>query len=268
MKPAFYESPSYKKKQSTLTKKHWKSGIYNHLRKRVKRSCSRKGCNKTFLAAPSDPKKFCSQSCAAKVNNLRRDQGSPVSKKQLISLYQSGFSANEIAEKLGVSSNKINYWLNKFEAPKRSLSEAIYLKQNPDGDPFCIKKNLTSEEKQLLGLGIGIYWGEGNKVSKSTMSISNSDPKIIEKFIEFLTKICQINTNKLRFNLQIFNDVDPERALKYWCKKLKVPQHKFKSVGVIPPQGKGTYKRKSEYGICIVAFNNIKLKQWIMDQLG
>lgn len=217
---------------------------------------------------PSDPKKYCSQSCAAKVNNPRRSQGLPISKNQLISLYQNGLSSNEIAEKLGTSPNKINYWLNKFKVPKRSLSEAIYLKHNPDGDPFCIKKNLTPKERQLLGLGLGIYWGEGNKVSKSTTSISNSDPKLIEKFIEFLIKICQIDTNKLRFNLQIFNDADPERALKYWCKKLKVPQQKFNKLTVIPPQGKGTYKRKSKYGICIVSFGNIKLKQWIMSQLG
>jgi len=98
--------------------------------------------------------------------------------------------------------------------------------------------------------------------------VSNSDPKVIEKFIEFLIKICQINTNKLRFNLIIFNDVDPERALEYWSKKLKVSNEKFGKITVIPPQGKGSYKKKSKYGVCSVAFGNIKLKKWIMSQLG
>lgn len=246
----------------------WKTGFYNHLRKRVKRSCARKECDKTFSVTPSDPKKYCSQSCAARVNNLRRSQGPPISKNRLISLYRGGLSANEIAKKVDLSPSGVNYWLKKFKVSKRSLSEAIYLKQNPDGDPFCIKKNLTPEEKQLLGLGLGIYWGEGNKASKSTMAVSNSDPRLIEKFIEFLIKVCQIDIKKLRFNLLVFNDANPEKALRYWCKKLKVSKDKFNKMTTIPPQGKGTYKRKSKYGICCVTFSNIKLKRWIMSRLG
>lgn len=268
MRPAFYDSPLYRKKQSTLTKTNRKKGIYNHLRKIVKRTCARKKCNKTFLVTPSDPKKYCSHSCATKVNNLRRSQGSPVPKEELISLYQNGLSANEIAEKLNISLNKIVYWLKKYQVKKRSLSEAIYLKYYPYGDPFKIKKRLTPEEKQLLGLGIGIYWGEGNKASRSSIAVSNSDPKLIKKFVEFLIRICQINTKKLKFSLQIFNDANPEASLKYWCSRLQIPKNKFYKPMVIPPQGKGTYKRKSKYGICCVVFGNVKLKKWIMSQLG
>jgi hypothetical protein len=165
MKPAFYDSPSYKKKQSTLTKLAWRKGLYNHLRKIEKRICARNKCGKSFWAIPSDPKKYCSHSCAIKVNNSQRKQSSRLDKKQLIRLYRHGFSSKEIAEKLGFSENKINYWLKQFKIPKRSISEAIYLKHNPNGDPFQIKKNLTPEEIKLLGLGLGLYWGkEGKKV--------------------------------------------------------------------------------------------------------
>ncbi len=268
MKPAFYQSPSYKRKQSTLTKKLWKEGLYNRLRRRTRRICARKGCRKSFVIAPSDPRQFCSQSCAAKVNNLRKSQGPPIPKNQLIKLYQDGASSPEIAKKLNVLPNKIDYWLRKFQVPKRSISEAIYLKHNPNGNPFSIKGNLTPEEKQLLGLGLGIYWGEGDKASKHKVGVSNSDPRLIVKFIEFLIKICQVNTNKLKFSLLAFNDIDPERALKYWCRKLNISEDKFSKTTIISPQGKGTYKKKSKYGVCMVAFNNIKLKEWIISQLG
>lgn len=268
MKSAFYQSPSYKKKQSTLTKKLWKRGLYGHLRRKTSRICARKECRKSFIVVPSDPGRFCSQSCAAKTNNLQKSQGPPISKNQLIKLYQNGASSTEIAKKLNVSPNKIDYWLRKFQVPKRSISEAIYLKHNPNGDPFSIKENLTPKEKQLLGLGLGIYWGEGNKTSKYNVGISNSDPELILKFIEFLIRICQINTNKLKFSLLAFNDIDPEKALKYWCRKLNISEDKFSKTTIIPPQGKGTYKKKSKYGVCMVAFNNIKLKKWIMSQLG
>lgn len=265
---AFYSSSSYKKKQSTLTKKGWRNNVYNHLRKTEKRICVRDKCSKSFLSIPSDPKKYCSCSCAIKVNNSQRKQNLKLDEKQLIKLYHHGFSSKEIAKRLGFSENKINYWLKQLKIPKRSISEAIYLKHNPNGDPFRIKKNLTSEERELLGLGLGIYWGEGNKASKGAISINNCDYKLIQKFIEFLIKICQINTDKLNFSLQTFNDADPEKSLEYWCKKLKVSEDKFGKVGIIPPLGKGTYKRKSQYGVCAVTFSNIKLKKWLMSQLG
>jgi len=267
MRPAFYDSISYQKKQSSLTRRSWQKGVYSNRLKRTKINCARNGCCKNFIARPSDPKKYCSLSCAAIVNNEKRSGGPPISQKQLIALYKSGFSAAEIAEKLDISVNKVIYWLRKFQIPRRSLSEALYLKQNPNGDPFSIRKNLTPKERELLGLGLGIYWGEGNKVSKGRISVSNSDYRVISKFVEFLIKVCQIETSKLRFNLQTFNDVDPEKSLEYWCKELNISKVKFNKVIIIPPLGKGNYRNKSKYGVCSVNFCNIKLKKWIISQL-
>lgn len=264
MKPAFYNSPSYRKKQSTLTIRNWEAGIYDHLRKNVKRVCVRKGCVKSFLVKPVDPKKYCSQSCAAKVNNLKRSPGSPVSNIRLAKLYKSGFSMGEIAEKLDVSVHKVDYWLRKFKTPKRSLSEAIYLKHNPNGDPFKIKTSLTIEEAKLLGLGLGLYWGEGSKRGNRAVSLSNSDPNLINKFIEFLIKICQIDKKRLKFWLQVFNDTNPQKSLNYWCKKLNVKPDQFCKTTITPSRGKGTYKRKCKYGVLTVHFGNVKLKKVLL----
>jgi hypothetical protein len=268
MKPAFYESPRYQQKQSSLTKANWQKGLYDHLRKQVKRTCRRKDCDNSFLVIPADPKKYCSRSCAATANNLKRSQGSPAPKAKLKGLYDSGLSVNELSQNLNISLRQAEYWTKKFKIPKRPLSKAIYLKHNPKGDPFKIKRRLTPQEKYLQGLGLGIYWGEGDKVNKYRVSVSNTDPELIKKFVEFLTCICKINTDKLRFYLTIFNDIDPEKSLKYWSKKLKVSPDSFGKVVVIPPQGKGTYRKKSKHGVCCVVFGNVKLKKWLMNQLG
>ena len=119
-------------------------------------------------------------------------KGLSITQDQLTLLYRKGLSAAEIADKLNASENKIVYWLDKFKIPKRSISEAIYLKNNPKGDPFLIKEGLSPEEKYLLGLGLGIYWGEGDKTSKGKVSVSNTDPRLIQNFIEFLVRICGI----------------------------------------------------------------------------
>jgi len=44
------------------------------LRKTKVRRCKRPGCENTFIVAPADPKKFCSQQCAAIMSNTGRIQ--------------------------------------------------------------------------------------------------------------------------------------------------------------------------------------------------
>lgn len=72
MRYSFYDSEKYKKKQSIITKKAWKRGDFNWLHKRVKKICKRNGCDEVLEVKPSDPKVFCSQACAATVNNIGR----------------------------------------------------------------------------------------------------------------------------------------------------------------------------------------------------
>jgi len=126
------------------------------MKKRYK-TCLRQNCSKKFLVSLSSPQKYCSRSCASIVNNLRRSPGPPIPKNKLINLYKSGLSVVEIADKTNTSERKINYWLKKLQVPKRSISEAMYLKYNPNGDPFKIKKRLTIDETKLLGMGLGLF---------------------------------------------------------------------------------------------------------------
>jgi len=184
----------------------------------------------------------------------------------LIELYRHGLSSKEISDKIGFSENKINYWLGKLKISKRSISEAIYLKNNPNGDPFKIKTNLNPQEYKLLGMGLGLYWGEGGKRGKY-IRLSNSDPKLIRKFLEFLIKICQINQDKLKFWLQIFDDTNPQEALNFWCQELNIKSNKFFKTTITPSRGHGTYKNKCRFGVLTVHFGNIKLKEQLLSML-
>jgi hypothetical protein len=68
----FYNSNDYKNKQSIITKENWKKGVFDFHRKKEKRTCGRKGCGNIFEVIPSDLKIYCSNSCAAQVNNKKR----------------------------------------------------------------------------------------------------------------------------------------------------------------------------------------------------
>src|SRR3989344_8322513 len=128
-----------------------------------------------------------------------------ISKNTVSDLYiEKKHSVSEIARIFKCSENKINYWIKKFKIQKRSLADAMYAKHNPQGDPFLVKAPETLEEAKLLGLGLGLYWGEGNKRNKNSIRLGNTDPRLVAKFIEFLVKIFEIHQHKIRFGLQIF----------------------------------------------------------------
>jgi len=176
-------------------------------------------------------------------------------------------SAAEIAKIIGCKERKVHYWLDKHNIPKRTISDAIYIKKNPKGDPFRVKDTLTAEDRELFGLGLGLYWGEGTKSNKGTIRLGNTDPALIEKFIEFLVKIYGIKKKDLKFGLQIFSDMSPEKALQFWLKCLKVDRSQFQKIIVTQKREDGTYKNKIKHGVLTVHYNNKKLRNIIGKEL-
>jgi hypothetical protein len=191
-----------------------------------------------------------------------------ITKEKLYELYiNKKNSSNKIAKVFGCKEGKINYWLKKFDIKKRTISEAIYGWHNPDGDPFVLSKNHYSGNSFLFGLGLGLYWGEGNKKNKYAVRLGNSDPEIIYYFIKFLEEIYGIDKKKLRFAVQIFSDMDVKKNLIYWSKKIKMPISQFYKTTITPSRGIGTYREKSKYGVLTVHFSNKKLRDIICNEI-
>ncbi|MBP6881506.1 MAG: hypothetical protein KBC35_02670 [Candidatus Pacebacteria bacterium] len=187
-----------------------------------------------------------------------------IQKKFLQKKYdKEGLSAAQIAMELRCSENKVHYWLNKYQIKNRSISEAQYLKHNPDGDPFVFRNPTNETEWFLYGLGLGLWWGEGNKVSRTAIRLGNTDPDLLRYFLDFLKVIYRIDESRLRFGLQIFTDINPEAAQKYWSKKLGISQNKFQKPIVTQSVRIGTYKNKAQYGVLTIYFSNTKIRDTI-----
>src|SRR3989344_2886049 len=191
-----------------------------------------------------------------------------IPKEQLKELYTlKNYSSKQIGAILGCSETKINYWMRKHHIKKRSVSEAVYIKWNPDGDPFKIKTPANVEEAILYGLGLGLYWGEGTKSNKFSIRLGNTDPRLIKSFIKFLQSFYGIDTKRIKFGLQIFNDLSKEDSLRFWQKELNASSKQFQKVIITPPRGVGTYKNKIKHGVLTVYFNNKKLRDKLCDAI-
>lgn len=191
-----------------------------------------------------------------------------VERSVLNNLYiRDGKSMQEIAVLLNCSLNTVVYWMDKYRIKTRSRSEAVYLKKNPHGDPFHFSKPRGSKDIILFGLGLGLYWGEGTKADKNTVRLGNSDPALVRIFMNFLSTVYGVSKEDLSFAIQIFNDVRPEDALTFWSQELGVMKNQFRKTIITPSRGKGTYRKKSKYGVLTVYFCNMKLRNAIMHEL-
>lgn len=192
-----------------------------------------------------------------------------MNKSKLKNLYEvKKLSSREIANKCKCSEHKVNYWLEKFGIEKRTISEAIYQKNNPDGDPFSFSIPHKPKEMFLFGLGLGLFWGEGTKRSYHALRLSNSDPSLIKKYIDFLIGIYHIDKNKLRFQLQAYDDLNIDELISFWSSKLVIKRSQFHKSTTLIRRGVGTYREKMKYGVIIVIFNNMKLKSLVMSHIA
>lgn len=72
MRPAFYDSESYRTKQSEITRYNHRKGVYANNRRIVLKTCVREGCEARFETQPASRKRYCGSSCAARVSNANR----------------------------------------------------------------------------------------------------------------------------------------------------------------------------------------------------
>jgi hypothetical protein len=185
--------------------------------------------------------------------------------------YERGLSMAQIAEQLACSVNKVAYWMDKHGLSRRDIGKAIYLRQNPTGDPFDIQIPKSEDELALFQLALGLYIGEGKKRDKEQVALSNSDPRVIRVFLRFLRQICGVNEKRIWAWINIFDDADLELAKEYWLYVTNLSPEQFHA-SVVRSRRKGTYNQLSKYGTLSVGISSTKLHeivmQWSTDYLS
>ena len=173
----------------------------------------------------------------------------------------------EIATELGCSLHKVAYYMNKHDIKRRSRSQATYLKHNPNGDPFAPRAVGSRADAKLLGMGLGLYWGEGTKANRHSVRLRNTDPELIRTFMTFLIELFGVHKEDLRFGLQLFTDIDPEETLLFWVTKLDVKPSQFYKITSTISGSIGTYRKKSQHGVVTVHYHNKKLRDLLVGML-
>ena len=115
---------------------------------------------------------------------------------------------------------------------------------------------------QLFGLGLMLYWSEGDKkVQNGIVRISNIDFRLLRFFVAFLKKLCRVPTEKIKIWLLLYPDLNEEACKAYWSKKLNISLNQFTKAQFILGKSK---MKKVRYGVCSVQVYSRELKEKII----
>lgn len=207
-------------------------------------------------------------------------------KERAIALRFQGKSYNEIRRILKISSKgTLSCWFRDLKLPvlaqkrlaqkilfakKRGLfkfnkerTESI-LKENKEIQTESLKEISQLSKRELLLVGVALYWGEGTKINKNKRSagvcLSNSDSSLIRLFLRFIREILMVNENKIRAGIQIHENIDALKTKRYWANITKLPIDRFYITKQISSASRFRRPKKFlPYGTAIIKVNNRRL---------
>lgn len=181
------------------------------------------------------------------------------------SLYlENKLCVREVAEKMGVCTDAVLYFIRKHNIPKRSFSEAqriLFERKKPS----FIRRNIKSHKLEKIALiGSMLYWAEGFKRSKCTVDFANSDPKMIEMYLLFLRSVYKLS-RKFSVALYCYSDQDVSKLINFWSNLTKIPKSQF-----IKPYVRSDFRpdaRKMKHGLVHIRYNDKKLLLDILNMI-
>jgi len=207
-------------------------------------------------------------------------------KERAFELRRTGKSYKEIAATLGMSKSTLTEWfkghsfsdeirkaltvnaaaegasrLHKLNKVRGDSLEALYFRAVTEA---TLELELNKNNPLFIA-AITAYWGEGDKRSKNHVRLINTDPQMLQLFIEFLMRFCGVQRESIRAAMFIYPDLDEQICREYWEKEIGIST--FHKTMVLPSRHK---VKKLAYGTCSIIVSNTYLKKkmllWI-DQL-
>lgn len=160
-----------------------------------------------------------------------------------------GWTLGEICEELGVSKASASLWCRDVEIDEAALTERRR-QRHLDGNraarqrgPNKLQRRKAAEvaqmqeagmravgtlsDRELLLVGAALYAGEGSK-TPGEARLANSDPRIIQFFVEWLRRCFSVEIESMRLRLYLHEGLDIDVANGFWAEVTGIPVAQFR----------------------------------------
>lgn len=197
-----------------------------------------------------------------------------------IQLRRKGKSYSQIKQQLAVSKGTLSRWLHEYPLSReqlRSLRDLSAIRIEKYRKTMQAKRArrlavyyqeekrrwLPFSQAEMCVAGLFLYWGEGSKVNRGDVSISNADPSVMQFAVLWMTRCLGIPREDLRVRAYLYSDMNVARELSYWSAQLKLPLRQFATPQVVPSRRTRSGHLWFQHGTCCVYVYDSRLKEHI-----
>ena len=200
-----------------------------------------------------------------------------------MSLRMKGKSLPFIHIKLGIPKSTLSYWFKDIiltekqkdklhddwkNALTKARKKAVIWHTNQkntrlkaaDTSARQLLNSINLDDVRIAELALALlYLGEGTKAKDET-GMGSSDPLILKFFIACLRKIYNVPEHKIKCELHLRADQNPEKIMLYWSKELNVKRENF-TKPYLDKRTKGSTTYDSYMGVCLVRCGQVAIQR-------
>lgn len=211
-------------------------------------------------------------------------------KQKVQKLRSQGLSYKEILQQVTVSKDSVSRWCRGIVLTKEQELRLTQSKDNGQHKGFLtaarnrkIIKLKQLSDWQLIGekeigilsdrdkfiTGIVLYAGEGTKMDGKG-GFTNSDPKLLKFMRYWLVDYAKIEIKNLRGRIWIHEELDENKAKKYWSEILDIPKSQFirSYISKRKNSGRKITKNLHNFGVCAIVFYDTSAHRRIMSWIS
>ncbi len=195
-------------------------------------------------------------------------------------------SYSEIRKRLDVSKSTLSYWLRDFPLTEEKVLELrrsgwkrgeaareryrITMQKKREIEDtrvydICKKKLSNLSDDAFFASGLMLYLGEGDKRNYAKIGLANTDPQLINFFLDWLQMFLNIRRDQVKIELHLYEGMDIQAEKDFWKNILSINVNQFykSSIRKLKPSS-FTYGASFRHGTCKVHCFGVEKKRYIM----
>lgn len=204
-----------------------------------------------------------------------------IERRKVIELRLQGKSYSEIKKIVNVSKSSLSLWLRNVpltedqilglkEKKERAIEryiETMKLKRLKRSSLYYkdqVKKWIPLSDREVFVAGLFLYLGEGNKASRNSIGITNTDPSVIKFALYWIINSLKVPREKICISLHLYSDMDVEKESNYWLKELQMDRSFLRKPYIKKSFKTGLDQKGYGHGTCGIFVHNTVIKENIL----
>lgn len=119
-------------------------------------------------------------------------------------------------------------------------------------------------QRELFLAGLFLYWGEGGKTQKYSITFTNTNPAMLKFFVRWAESL-GVSRKKLKAKLHLYVDMDESESVNFWSSELRVRKSQFRKSYVKKSRLSDiTYKNGFGRGTCSLTYDNRDVSEYVL----